>query len=206
MTNVIQGLKGDAVLVAQEIGMDKLNAEGDSLVSSGLELLIREMKAAVFPQTQNEAKDLFKVFMKAGGPLSRQLGESMQQYINRRRRAWALLKELDSTTEISEEQRADFLLDLAGLTHNERLMIKSSVGNARDFDKIAEALMCQHPEQHRREFRGPIKGRGKGNKGRGRGNLQARGKGWRPYGKGNRKGKMTANHADTTAYLAEDYD
>ena len=65
MTNVIQGLKGDAVLVAQEIGMDKLNAEGDSLVSSGLELLIREMKAAVFPQTQNEAKDLFKVFMKA---------------------------------------------------------------------------------------------------------------------------------------------
>ena len=81
MTNVIQGLKGDAVLVAQEIGLDKLNAEGDSLVNSGLELLIREMKAAVFPQTQNEAKDLFKVFMKAGGPLSRQLGESMQQTI-----------------------------------------------------------------------------------------------------------------------------
>ena len=87
MTNVIQGLRGDAVLVAQEIGMDKLNAEGDSLVSSGLELLIREMKVTVFPQTQNEAKDLFKFFTKGGGPLSRQLGESMQHYTNRRRRS-----------------------------------------------------------------------------------------------------------------------
>ena len=77
MAHVVEGLKGDAFLIAQAIGMDKLNTEGDSLVDSGLELLIREMTSAVFPQTQHEAKDMFRAFVKTGGPLSRQLGESV---------------------------------------------------------------------------------------------------------------------------------
>ena len=66
MSHVIEGLRGDAFLIAQEIGKEKLNTEGDSLVDSGLELLIREMKDSVFPQTQNEAKELFKAFVKIG--------------------------------------------------------------------------------------------------------------------------------------------
>ena len=82
MAHVVEGLKGDAFLIAQEIGMDKLNTEGDSLIDGGLELLIREMKSAVFPQTQNEAKELFRAFVKAGGPLSRQLGESVQHSLH----------------------------------------------------------------------------------------------------------------------------
>ena len=117
-----------------------------------------------------------------------------------------MLKELDPKLEISDEQRADLLLDLSGLPHNERLLIMSSVANARDFDKIAEALACQHSSQHKKEVRNSSKGRGKGNKGKGRGNLHGRGRGWKHPGKGNKKGKMTANYADATAYLAEDYD
>ena len=34
MSHIIEGLKGDALLVAQAIGMDKLNTEGDSLDTS----------------------------------------------------------------------------------------------------------------------------------------------------------------------------
>ena len=52
MSHVIEGLRGDAFLtflIAQEIGKEKLNTEGDRLVESGLELLIREMKDSVFP-------------------------------------------------------------------------------------------------------------------------------------------------------------
>ena len=64
MSHVIEGLRGDAFLIAQEIGKDELNTEGDSLVDSGLELLIREMKDSVLPQTQNEAKELFREFVK----------------------------------------------------------------------------------------------------------------------------------------------
>ena len=56
MSHVIEGLRGDTFPIAQEIGKEKLNTEGDSLVDSGLELLIREMKESVFPQTQSEAK------------------------------------------------------------------------------------------------------------------------------------------------------
>ena len=35
MAHIIEGLKGDAILVAQEIGMAKLNTEGNSRVDSG---------------------------------------------------------------------------------------------------------------------------------------------------------------------------
>ncbi len=37
------------------------------------------------------------------------------------------------------------LLDLAGLDKGERVMIQASIGNARDFDKISDALIVQHP-------------------------------------------------------------
>jgi hypothetical protein len=60
------------------------------------------------------------------------------------------------------------LLDLAGLDKQERVMIQASIGNARDFEKIAEALILQHPRIHlvkQSESRKPgfrPKGRGKG--------------------------------------------
>ena len=73
MSHVIEGLRGDAFLVAQEIGKEKLNTEGNSLVESGLELLIREMNQSVFPRTQSEAKELFRSVVRIGGPLSRQI-------------------------------------------------------------------------------------------------------------------------------------
>eukprot|EP00973_Karenia_brevis_P025040 3451321-Karenia_brevis.AAC.1 len=44
----------------------------------------------------HEAKELFRQYCKASGSLSRQNGESMMQYISRRKRCWNLLKELDS--------------------------------------------------------------------------------------------------------------
>ena len=72
----------------------------------------------------------------------------MHQYISRRRRCWKLLEELDPELVLSEGHRADLLLDLAGLDKHERTMIQASIGNARDFDKIAEALVLQHPRVH----------------------------------------------------------
>ena len=72
----------------------------------------------------------------------------MQQYMSRRRRCWNLLIELDPEMNLSEGHRADMLLDLAGLEKTERTMIQASIGNARDFDKIAEVLVVQHPRIH----------------------------------------------------------
>ena len=89
----------------------------------------------------------------------------MTQYISRRRRCWKLLKELDPVIELGEGHRADMLLDLAGLDKQERIMVQSSVNNARAFDQIAEALTVQRPRIHLRERSrkkpGPSKGTGK---------------------------------------------
>ena len=112
---------------------------------------------------------MFNQFSKASGPLSRQNGESMQHYISRRVRCWKLLTELDPELMLSERHRADLLLDLAGLNHDQRTMIQASIGNERDFEKIAEALRVQHPRIHlarpSSQFKGD-KGGGKGRKGK----------------------------------------
>ena len=113
-----------------------------------MDALIEAMRASVFPLTTHEAKELFRQYTKPSGALSRQNGESMQQYVSRRRRCWKLLKELDQEIVLSEGHRADMLLDLAGLDRTERTMIQASIGNARDFEKVADALVVQHPRIH----------------------------------------------------------
>jgi hypothetical protein len=120
-------------------------------VPAGVDALIEAMKKSVFPLTTHEAKELFRQYCKPTGSLSRQTGESMHQFISRRRRTWKLLKELDPEIELSEGHRADMLLDLAGIDKNERTMIQASIGNERNFEKIANALVVQHPRIHLRE-------------------------------------------------------
>ena len=146
MSKVVDGLRGEAFIVGKEIGLDKIWDPGsrteDERVAPGVDVLIEGIKTSVFPQTTYEAKELFRQYTKSSGALARQNGESMHQYISRRQRCWKLLRELDPG------HRADMLLDLSGLDKNERTMIQASIGNSRDFGKIAEALILQHPRAH----------------------------------------------------------
>jgi hypothetical protein len=155
MSKVIDGLRGDAFIIAKEVGLDNLwytgyyeagtDADGNDYPEgtgkAGVDVLIGAIRVSVFPLTTYEAKELFSQYCKKSGSLSRQNGESMQQYISRRRRCWKLLCELDKEIVLSEGHRADMLLDLAGLDKNERTMIQASIGNQRDFEKIADALI-----------------------------------------------------------------
>ena len=115
----------------------------------------------------------------------------MQHYVSRRKRCWELLKELDPEIVLSDGHRADMLLDLAGLDKNERTMIQASIGNAREFDKIADALVVQHPRVHLKHSsvpqRNATKGGGKG-KGYGKGK----------YSKG--KGKYTRSWRNPSGF------
>ena len=101
VSKVIDGLRGDAFIVAQEVGLDSLWATGaidadtEVVEPTGIETLIAAMKTTVFPLTTHEAKELFRQYCKPVGSLSRQSGESMTQYVSRRKRCWKLLKELD---------------------------------------------------------------------------------------------------------------
>ena len=68
---------------------------------------------------------------------------------------------MDQVIHLSEGHRSDVLLDLSGLTREERVMVQASNNNERDFDRVADALIMQHPRIHLRERRKRAKGKGK---------------------------------------------
>ena len=45
------------------------------------------------------------------------------------------------------------LLDLAGIDKDQRIMVQASIANARDYEKVADALVVQDPRIHLRESR-----------------------------------------------------
>ena len=127
----------------------------------------------------------------------------MHHYVNRRKRCWKLLKELDPEIQLSEGHRADMLLDLAGIDRGEKIMIQASIGNVRDFDKIAEALTLQHPRIHLRD-KGVHSSFPKGSKGSGKrksgGKSFVKGKGKRRKGGGKGKFRKAAHLADSCGW------
>ena len=60
----------------------------------GIDTLINHMRGIAFPLTEHESKDLFRQHCRPGGPLSRQNGESMKEYVSRRRRCWTFLVQM----------------------------------------------------------------------------------------------------------------
>ena len=116
---------------------------------------------AIMSKVCDGSKELFRQYCRPGGPLSRQNGGSMKQYVSRRRRCWTLLTQMDPVIHLSEGHQTDMLLDLSGLTREERVMVQASVSNERDFDRVAEALIIQHPRIHLRESQRRAKGKGK---------------------------------------------
>ena len=77
------------------------------------------------------------------------------------RRCWTLLVQIDPVIHLCEGHRSDMLLDLSGLTRKGRVMVQASIGNERDFDRVAEAFIIQHPRIHLRESQRRAKGKGK---------------------------------------------
>ena len=49
---------------------------------------------------------------------------------------------------LSEGHRSDMLLDLSGLTRDERVMAQASKSNKGNFDRVPEALLIKHPRIH----------------------------------------------------------
>ena len=114
---------------------------------------------------------------------------------------WTLLVQMDPAIHLCEGHRSDMLLDLSGLTREERGMVQASITNERDFDKVADALIIQHPRIHLRESQRRTKGKGKdGFKRVDHSNTC----GFR--GKGNGKSGASALYANFTSVEDYDYD
>ena len=78
MRQIVENLRGDALNVAMEIGIESLYAE------DGPQLLQDAMLKFVFPVARHESKALYRQGHKGReGVFVRQSGESMQSYILR---------------------------------------------------------------------------------------------------------------------------
>ena len=128
LSKVVDGLRGDAFVAAQEVGFDNLCEIVDGR-PRGIDTLIHHMRGMVFPLTEHETTELFRQCCRPGGPLSTRNGESMKQYVSRRRRCWTRLAQMDPVIHLSEGHRSDMLLDLSGLTREERVMVQASISN-----------------------------------------------------------------------------
>ena len=157
MTNVIENLRGDALSVAMEIGMDELLKP-----DTGAKKLFDAILEHVFPIARHESKALYKEGHKTReGVFVRQPSESMQSYILRRKRWWSLLQKLDDSVKLSDEHLGDMLLDSANILDWQRQLILTSTNNSTKFAEVEEALMEQLSLVHRKESRAHEKGKGR---------------------------------------------
>ena len=69
--------------------------------------LIRHIREMVCPLTEHESKELCRQYCRPGGPLSGQQGESMKQFVSRRRRCWTLLVQIEPVILLCEGHRFD---------------------------------------------------------------------------------------------------
>ena len=146
MRQIVENLRGDALNLAMEIGINELYG------ADGPRLLQEAMLSYIFPVARHESKQLHKEGHKVReGVFVRQTGESMQSYILRRKRWWTLLKQLDSSVRLSTEHLGDMLLDAAGIQDWQRQMILTSTGNSTEFAAVEKALMEQMGASHKKE-------------------------------------------------------
>ena len=69
----VEGLRGDAFLIARDLGLETLTQDG------GLERLVERIKSHVFPRAQEEAKELFRA------------GQSRRSFVSTASRAYVEL-------------------------------------------------------------------------------------------------------------------
>ena len=153
---VCEGLTGEAFKCAMDIGLTELGKQ------DGVPQLVAKLRTLIFPQQSSEARELYKIGQQKHGPLSRQQSESMTSYVQRRKRWWTLLAQMDKSLSMSEVMLGELLLEHAGLTSTERLMVMTSTNNDLDF----EALVKQHAlsKESTRDYHS---GKGKGGRAKG---------------------------------------
>ena len=186
MRRIMNALKNEPLRVAERIGIKTLikppstetdvdAAQGaDERELCGLPRLIKEIGDLIFPNSKDDAQDIFRAYNKLGGILSRQSGETMVSFVDRRHVAWQTLTDLDDSLQIGPSYRTDLLLDNAGLTKDQKLMVQASIQNSKDYDKTVKALKFLFNKIHHGEKSNTHEGKGGASKP------------YRPYGKGKR--------------------
>ena len=165
------------------------------------------------PRAADEAHELYRKGAQTGGPLSRQSGESMREYVQRRYRWYTKLQALDPAVSVSEAIRAQLLLDNANITDMEKLMVMTVVQNKMVFDEIGTCLVNQPPAIHEKEQRDRHRRRDSDKGHTDKGHRKGKFKGFQRYNGGPSNGKNNYSrhygylgvHDATSEISVEDY-
>ncbi|CAE7562382.1 RE1 [Symbiodinium sp. CCMP2592] len=138
---LIEGLSGHALKIAQQLDLAKL----DQANGKGLDYLIEKITTELRPRRMQQARELYEAGAQQGGILSRQPTEPMGSYVLRRRAWYNAMVDLSSELKLPDLVLSEQLLLNSGLDENQRLMIRTVVGEKMDFDRVAQELVNQHP-------------------------------------------------------------
>ena len=117
---ITDGLTGEALKVAMDIGPDELAK------TTGVEKLTTALETHCVASNNDEARDLYHLGTQMDGTLARQHGESMTSYVTRRQRWYTRLTLMDENTKVSDNILTDYLISCAKITESQKLMIRTA--------------------------------------------------------------------------------
>ena len=94
----------------------------------GIDTSIHHMPEMFFPLSEHASKELFRQCCRPSVPLPRQRGDNTITCVSRGRRCFLHLGQMDPVISFSEGHRSGMLLNLSGLTREERVIIQASTG------------------------------------------------------------------------------
>ena len=142
---ILEGLRGEAFSIARDLGPGTISAE------NGAEKILDALRLNTFPNARRQAKALYLAGHKSDGILTRQRGESMYSYCQRRRTWYDRLTKCDNECKISDYMLGQLLLDLSQLDRNQKDIVRSHMQTdvreqEGDFERCERALLELHPE------------------------------------------------------------
>ena len=130
-SQIVEGLRDGALKVAQAIGVENLQKK------KGIDRLIRKIKKMVFPYLKDEARRMYQLGH-IPGQLSRAPFETMREYSDRRAKWYKTLQQMDPDAFISDTARADLLLKYAGLSTEQKLIVRAYVDQDMKYRSLHE--------------------------------------------------------------------
>ena len=137
------GLSGRAWTLTHkrpELSVSKLVADAESNPKGTVEVVIAVVRTSCEKVAPLRKKEAFDEYFTKG---RRRGGEGIQDYIGRRQNDYDLLTSLSSSTSLSEDLRAYFLLQLSGVDEQQHKHILGQCGNEYDWEKITGTMMIQ---------------------------------------------------------------
>ena len=137
------GLSGRAWTLTHkrpELVVNTLAAAAEANPKGAVEVVIAVVRTSCEKVAPLRKKEAFDEYFTKGG---RRGGEGVQDYIGRRQNEYDLLTSLSSSTSLSEDLRAYFLLQLSGVDEQQHKHILGQCGNEYDWEKITSTMLIQ---------------------------------------------------------------